>query len=124
MLWYGKSKPSTNNDKRVGGWDQQGGVTMSELKPCPFCGGNLEYKPAMDYWCHPDNECILACIDSEWGTIGVPNLPEYVNAWNSRTGNESADIIKQFVEMLRARVSGVGVHSAIDCVATEMGVDV
>ena len=61
---------------------------MSELKPCPFCGGNLEYQSVMNYWLHPDNECILARVDSEWGAIGVPNLPEYVNGWNRRADNE------------------------------------
>ncbi len=30
------------------------------------------------------------------------------------------DIIKQFAERLHDRVTDVGVHSAIDCVATEM----
>lgn len=32
--------------------------------------------------------------------------------------------VKQYVKMLRKRVTDVGVHSAIDCVAKEMGIDV
>lgn len=53
---------------------------MSELKPCPFCGIELERKKL--YWKHPDNDCFLAYADSEFENIVV--CDDDVEAWNRR----------------------------------------
>lgn len=68
-----------------------------ELKPCPFCGCELEKKhihyvavgnKAVDYdlWVHPMNDCILdICISLEENfAVRENDIP----AWNSRENDE------------------------------------
>jgi hypothetical protein len=57
-----------------------------ELKPCPFCGGELERhggkKLGYYYYAHPTNDCILANLDE---AIGVAIIFENeIEAWNRR----------------------------------------
>ena len=60
---------------------------MADLKPCPFCGAELEYeeheaiaikgRPLLRLWAHPAGECILSGME----------VPIYDHeAWNRRTG--------------------------------------
>ena len=53
------------------------GDCMSELKPCPFCGGEAETWDGAGPWHVVCTEC---------GTIGSPCLSEAeaITAWNSR----------------------------------------
>lgn len=55
---------------------------MMELKPCPFCGGELIRNETDNSWEHPTNECILATIDTTFGTAIV--FSGDVEAWNRR----------------------------------------
>ena len=58
---------------------------METLKPCPFCGEELEYeehvcralrgRPVMRLWTHPSGSCILAGME-----VPLEDHP----AWNRR----------------------------------------
>lgn len=78
---------------------------MEKLKPCPFCGGNLEFvrneytnkygkRVVLQYWLHDDTDCILngVCMpftlgagdaDIETGYVG-----EYAEKWNRRVNDD------------------------------------
>ena len=49
---------------------------MSELKKCPFCGGELELTDDDYYW-HPFNGCFLDANH-------VTNNEKRIKAWNTR----------------------------------------
>ena len=58
---------------------------MAELKPCPFCGCELEIhrnKRLGDYYTHPENDCILANIDDATGVAVI--LGSEIEKWNRR----------------------------------------
>ena len=58
---------------------------MNKLKPCPFCGGELEkqeYVPLRFRYIHPKNDCILSI------RICIYTTSE-IEAWNRRVENES-----------------------------------
>ena len=52
-----------------------------ELKPCPFCGVQLELTK-YEGWKHPDGKCFLASADTEYGNIWV--APDEIDGWNRR----------------------------------------
>ena len=56
------------------------------LKPRPFCGEQLE-KHKKGYWLHPENACILAEIDSEYGEIAICSYQ--IEKWNRRVNDEN-----------------------------------
>lgn len=53
-----------------------------ELKPCPFCGGQLQTLGEKHYYAHPTNGCILQHLCFE-----VDNK-ESIEAWNRRATDE------------------------------------
>ena len=73
---------------------------MAELKPCPFCGGEAEYKRTViktnGAWCDAVNVRCTNC-DARTGRVLYdarkhPNGEEYIEveqAWNRRAENES-----------------------------------
>lgn len=62
-------------------------MTMAELKPCPFCGGEAihgdEHGEPMIRVNHKRG-CFL-------GTLAICNNDEAVEAWNRRDGERDAD---------------------------------
>jgi hypothetical protein len=50
-----------------------------ELKPCPFCGTDIEFDGA--YIIHPDGDCILAEYEF---TDCTQTEDQFVAAWNRR----------------------------------------
>ena len=58
---------------------------MAELKPCPFCGSDLipigKYFGKLCYE-HPDNDCILANVDSFLGGVIIHGDDQ--EKWNRR----------------------------------------
>jgi hypothetical protein len=65
--------------------EQRGGAEMTNLKPCPFCGGELEQRGNRRlgyYYAHPSNDCILANIDDASGVAII--FESEIEAWNRR----------------------------------------
>lgn len=63
----------------VFGWKNQGlDILMSELKPCPFCGGSNVFLRDYD-----PNNIWIECDDCQVGTLAI-GWPECVVAWNTR----------------------------------------
>jgi len=71
------------------------------LKPCPFCGGRLEYMaedrpigtPApSQHFTHPYNECTLAARRwvFEANFRGVGQASKFVKTWNTRMIGETS----------------------------------
>ena len=59
-----------------------------ELKPCPFCGERLILLERYKEYRHPNNECILAFIDSEYGEVFFNEKDTLaIEAWNRRADN-------------------------------------
>ena len=56
---------------------------MTELKPCPFCGGKAEIKDGGD-GCHKI-ECENDCIAGN-NHLWRKNLDFLIEAWNTRVG--------------------------------------
>ena len=52
---------------------------MSELKKCPFCGGEAKH------WLGLDNEKGVYCTNCKAGIEVYGTLEELYNAWNTRT---------------------------------------
>ena len=56
-----------------------------ELKPCPFCGERFILSERYKEYIHPNNECILAFIDSEYGELFFNEKDTLaIEAWNRR----------------------------------------
>ena len=56
-----------------------------ELKPCPFCGERLILLERYKEYIHPNNGCILAFIDSEYGEVFFNEKDTLaLEAWNRR----------------------------------------
>lgn len=67
---------------------------MAELKTCPFCGAELCLKGNIEYaeYRHPDNDCILADADSEYGPLWFDASDnKYIKKWNRRAGHGKND---------------------------------
>ncbi len=71
---------------------------MTELKPCPFCGGEAELDEWEEHWA--DNSCskyaIISCgcgvvlfgnEYSEYDDIPKEEYEELIEAWNRRNEN-------------------------------------
>ena len=77
---------------------------MAELKPCPFCGGKLNFyrenyvnrfgkRIIKQYWMHDDTDCVLNDINQPFvlgagdanPETGYPG--EYAEKWNRRAEN-------------------------------------
>jgi Lar family restriction alleviation protein len=65
---------------------------MSELKPCPFCGGNAtraddtrSREPGVWIGCFSD-DCDVAPSVTAW----APSVEDAVKAWNRRAGEPGA----------------------------------
>lgn len=60
-----------------------------ELKPCPFCGERLILSERYKEYRHPNNECILAFIDSEYGEVFFNEKDTLaIEAWNRRHNDD------------------------------------
>lgn len=63
---------------------------MSDLKPCPFCGGEARLLDA-----RPNHPAFVYCIDCDVSTSGMARRPlrrdnaEAIAAWNRRTPAQS-----------------------------------
>ena len=71
---------------------------MAELKPCPFCGGELKRhgnKRLGYYYSHPDNDCLLAEIDDANGVAII--LECDIEKWNRRCESEEQIFTRQFI---------------------------
>lgn len=58
---------------------------MADLKPCPFCGRELNQygnKRLGYYYAHIENDCILAEIDDATGVAII--LESEIEMWNRR----------------------------------------
>ena len=93
---------------------------MSELKRCPFCGGELELTDDDYYW-HPFNGCFLDANH-------VTNNEKRIKAWNTRKP------MQNIVERLREKAKEpmyqhhgdnyyVGIYDAIEIVKEEGGLN-
>ena len=93
---------------------------MSELKRCPFCGGELELTDDDYYW-HPFNGCFLDANH-------VTNNEKRIKAWNTRKP------MQNIVERLREKAKEpmyqhhgdnyyVGIYDAIEIVKEEGGIE-
>lgn len=86
---------------------------MEKLKPCPFCGGNLNFfreeytnkygkRVVLQYWLHDDIDCILndICMPFALGAgdadIKTGYAGEYAEKWNRRFSGEK---IEQSVDL-------------------------
>lgn len=77
---------------------------MADLKPCPFCGGKLNFyrenyvnrfgkRIIKQYWMHDDTDCVLNDINQPFvlgagdanKETGYPG--EYAEKWNRRADN-------------------------------------
>ena len=60
---------------------------MEELKPCPFCGGNVEIVTA-DPWSEEEDTFRIICQKCD--IVAVFYLPkqEAIKAWNRRTSDD------------------------------------
>lgn len=77
---------------------------MADLKPCPFCGGRLNFhredyvnrfgkRIIEQYWMHDDTDCVLNDINQPFvlgagdanKETGYPG--EYAEKWNRRADN-------------------------------------
>ena len=57
---------------------------MTELKPCPFCGGKMwPSKDSYNYW-GPDGQHHDGCILQSCDFFDYANKVRMVNAWNTR----------------------------------------
>jgi hypothetical protein len=55
------------------------------LKPCPFCGENLETNQEKGLYIHPKNGCILSFIDTEYEEIFFyMDDKKSIEEWNRR----------------------------------------
>ena len=53
---------------------------MSDLKPCPFCGGEASVK----MWCEPDTPFLVMCESCKSSVKDYATEAEAIEAWNRR----------------------------------------
>lgn len=61
-----------------------------KLKPCPFCGCELELRhySLHSQYEHPENDCVLANADSEYVPLWIDcEDKKGIEAWNRRADN-------------------------------------
>ena len=91
---------------------------MAELKPCPFCGGEVEIQGGYENWrptfYDPDSggdpyfiSCKCGCTFS----IGSQDPEKFINAWNTRT--PIADVVE--VETIKAWLYELAINN-VGCV--------
>ena len=68
---------------------------MTELKPCPFCGGEVEIHGGWENWrptfYDPDSggaPYFISCKCGCYFSVGSQDAEEFINAWNTRTPKE------------------------------------
>lgn len=80
---------------------------LIKVKPCPFCGCELEWHDEehinknghtvrSKYYMHTPNECVLDLIDAPF-VIGCGNSLEYTEAWNNRVNEFDAEKYEKLV---------------------------
>lgn len=69
---------------------------QNKLKPCPFCGSEIEIKGGPENWrptwYDPDSGGDPYCINCKCGcrfNIGSQDAEDFINAWNRRTNDET-----------------------------------
>ena len=58
---------------------------MTELKPCPFCGGNAEFIENMEMWgTEPHKMYMVRCSNCYVKTQYRDNIDKATKVWNRR----------------------------------------
>ena len=60
---------------------------MSDLKPCPFCGGEAEVMHTGGIGCSNDTFSIVECVRCWAKTAFCDTEAEAVKAWNTRAND-------------------------------------
>jgi len=61
------------------------GVSVSELKPCPFCGGKVELE---NHRAYPDTFYSILCKGCIFRTEWIAPKERVIEAWNRRVNND------------------------------------
>ena len=61
---------------------------MTELKPCPFCGGEAKINLFLGNYCVACNNCMGAILPAKGMTE-----EEAVTAWNTRVGENHEELV-------------------------------
>lgn len=59
-------------------------MTRTDLKPCPFCGGEANVK----MWCEPDTPYLVMCESCKASVNDYATEAEAIEAWNRRAEPE------------------------------------
>ena len=71
---------------------------MTELKPCPFCGGEAFVSECL-YSCEPGRITtkVVECNGCHTTTFEYDTKEEAIEAWNNRTESEEQKFTRQFI---------------------------
>lgn len=90
---------------------------MSELKPCPFCGGAPMLRPDHNHSTGIEIECVADRCAAKPAVWEISE-PATIAAWNRRAGDAELATLRAKVERLRCTIREAA--SAIEREATEV----